>query len=124
MISGFKRKKYLQGFLNKTMKDYQNSEESLMQAVLMRYQNFLSRRKFALLCKTQSSVFDRNSDLSVPRKMKCFGTDFRAPRITISHKKAENFVRSLEIDHVNQIPNSPGVSRTITGLVFMIIDLH
>ena len=39
LISGFKRGKYLQGLLNKTMKDYQNSEESLEQAVLMKYHN-------------------------------------------------------------------------------------
>ena len=25
---------------------------------------------------------------------------------------------------VSQIPNAPGVSRTVTGLVFMILDLH
>ena len=46
------------------------------------------------------------------------------PNIAISDKQVENFVRSLDIGHVNQIPNAPGVSRTITGLVFMIIDLH
>lgn len=33
-------------------------------------------------------------------------------------------MRNLDIGHVNKIPNAPGVSRTITGLVFMIIDLH
>ena len=124
LISGLKRGKYLQGLFDKTMKHYQNSEEALKQAVLMKYQNFLSRRKYALVCKTQSSVFDPNSDLWVPRNMKCLGLDLRVPCITISDKQVENFVRSLDIGHVNQIPNSPGVSRTITGLVFMIIDLH
>ena len=124
LISGLKRGKYLQGLLDKTMKQYQNSEEALKQAVLMKYQNFLSRRKYALVCKTQSSVFDPNSDLWVPRNMKCLGMDLRVPCITISDKQVENFVKSLDIGHVNQIPNSPGVSRTITGLVFMIIDLH
>lgn len=124
LISGLKRGKYLQCLFDKTMKQYQNSEEALKQAVLMKYQNFLSRRKYALVCKTQSSVFDPNSDLWVPRNMKCLGLDLRVPCITISDKRVENFVKSLDIGHVNQIPNSPGVSRTITGLVFMIIDLH
>ena len=55
--------------------------------------------------------------------MKCLGTDSRVPCITISDKRVEKFVQSLDIGHVNQIPNSPGVSRTITGLVFMIIDM-
>ena len=70
LISGLKRGKYLQCLFDKTMKQYQNSEEALKQAVLMKYQNFLSRRKYALVCKTQSSVFDPNSDLWVPRNMK------------------------------------------------------
>ena len=109
-ISGFKRGKYLQGLLNKTMKDYQNSEESLKQAVLMKYQNFSSRRKYVLVCKPQFSVFDPNSDLRVPRNVKCLGTDLRVSCITTSDKKVENFVRTLDIGHVNQIPNSPGPS--------------
>ncbi|CAH3162294.1 unnamed protein product, partial [Pocillopora meandrina] len=124
LISGLKRGKYLQGLFDKTMKGYQNSDEALKQAVFMKYQNFLSRRKYALVCKTQSSVFDPNSDLWVPRNIKCLGLDLRVPNIAISDKRVENFVRSLDIGHVNQIPNAPGVSRTITGLVFMIIDLH
>lgn len=31
---------------------------------------------------------------------------------------------SLDIGHVSEIPNYSGVSRTVTGLVFMILDLH
>ena len=124
LISVLKREKYLQCLFEKTMKQYQNTKEVLKQAVLMKYQNFLSRRKYALVCKTQSSVFDPNSGLWVPCNMKCLGLDLRVPCITISDKRVENFVKSLDIGHVNQIPNSPGVSRTITGLVFMIIDLH
>ena len=89
VISRFKWGKYLQCLLNKTMNDYQNSEESIKQAVLMKYQNFLTRRKYALVCKTQASVFDPNSDLWVPRNMKCLGTDLRIPCITISDKKVE-----------------------------------
>ena len=96
------------------MKHYQNSEEALKQAVLMKYQNFLSRRKYALVCKTQSSVFDPNSELWVPRNMKCLGLDLRVPCITISDKWVENFVRSLDIGHINQIPKTPGVSRRVS----------
>ena len=32
--------------------------------------------------------------------MKCLGIDLRVPCITISNKKVENFVRSLEIGHL------------------------
>lgn len=33
-------------------------------------------------------------------------------------------MKSLDISHVCQISNYPGVSRTVTGLLFMILDLH
>ena len=35
----------------------------------------------------------------------------------------EKFVNSLNIGHVTQLPGVAGVSRTVTGLVFLIIDL-
>lgn len=58
LISTYKRGKYLQGVFGKAISDYSNSENALQQAVAMKYQNFLSRRKFDLICKTQSSVFN------------------------------------------------------------------
>ena len=42
----------------------------------------------------------------------------------LSNEKVDKFVKSLDIGHVTQIPCVPGVSRAVTGLVFMIIDLH
>ena len=42
----------------------------------------------------------------------------------MSSKAVEMFVKDLNIGHVDQIPGAPGVSRTVTGLIFMIIDLH
>ena len=41
-----------------------------------------------------------------------------------SNEKVDKFVKSLDIGSVIQVPNVPGVTRTVTGLVFMIIDLH
>ena len=42
--------------------------------------------------------------------------EIRVPNIAISDKQVENFERSLDIGHVHQIPNAPGVSRTIPEL--------
>ena len=33
-------------------------------------------------------------------------------------------MKSLDIGFIIEVPNVPGVTRTVTGLVFMIIDLH
>ena len=35
----------------------------MAQAAAFKYQNFLSRRKFNFMCKTQSSVFDPNNEV-------------------------------------------------------------
>ena len=47
-VSGYNRGKYLQETLGKAMKEFQSSSESIKHAVAMKYQNFLSRRKFNL----------------------------------------------------------------------------
>ena len=56
--------------------------------------------------------------------MKCAGVDMRVPLNHISNENIDKFVKSLDIGNVNQIPGVPGVTRTLTGLVFMILDLH
>ena len=124
LIGNLKRGRYLQNIVAKAVQDYNKSEESLKQAIALKYNNFLSRRKFSLLCKTQTSVFDATKDIWVPRNMKCVGVDLHVPVNRISNESIEKFVQSLDIGHVNQIPNVPGVTRTVTGLVFMILDLH
>lgn len=123
LINSYKRGKYLQGVFGKAVKDFNNSEEALKQAVAIKYQNFLSRRKFNLVCKTQSSVYNAENEIWLPRNLKCMDTTITLPKI-VSDLKVDHFVKSLDIGHVCQIPNHPGVSRTVTGLVFMILDLH
>lgn len=51
------------------------------------------------------------------------GYDLRVPRLS-SHAAVEEFVKELNIGMVSQITNTPGVSRTVSGLVFLILDLH
>ena len=122
-ITGYQRGKYIQEVFEKAMKEHQASPEALKQAIATKYQNFLSRRKFNLVCKTQTSYFNAESEVWVPRNVKCVGVDLRVPQ-PISNAAVDRFVKQLNIGAANQIPNAPGVSRTVTGLVFMIIDLH
>lgn len=124
LISGFKRGKYLQGLFEKAAKDYKNSDEALKHAVMIKYHNFLSRRKYSLTCKTQTSVFDPNAEVWLPRNVRCLDVDLRMPDMNVSNYKVDEFVKQLNIGVVNQIPAVPGVTRTVTGLVFMIMDLH
>lgn len=68
-------------------------------------------------------MFNAEQDVWLPRNIKCAGVNISVPRI-VSDEKVEKFVKSLDIGHVSEIPNYSGVSRTVTGLVFMILDLH
>ena len=66
LIGSYKRGKYLEGVFGKAVSDFSNSEEALKQAVAIKYKNFLSRRKFKLICKTQSSVFNAHKEIWLP----------------------------------------------------------
>lgn len=39
-------------------------------------------------------------------------------------QRVDQIVKSLDIGQVSQIPKHPGVLWTVTGLVFLILDLH
>jgi hypothetical protein len=123
LIGSYKRRKYLEGVFGKAVNDFSNSEEALKQAVALKYKNFLSRRKFKLICKTQSSVFNAEKEIWVPRNIKCLDSDITLPKIA-SDLKVDKFVKSLDIGQVSLIPNCSGVSRTVTGLLYMILNLY
>ena len=61
LISRYKRGKYVEGIVRQTVKDYMQSNNSLPEATNLKYRNFLSRRKYNVLCKTQSSVLKKLS---------------------------------------------------------------
>ena len=113
LISGYKRGKYLQGIFGRAADNFNKSEDALKQAVAMKYHNHLSRRKFNIVCKTQSSVFDPSQETWLPRCIKHKDLNISLPKI-VNDEKVDNFVKSLDIGYVCQIPGSPGVSRTVT----------
>ena len=63
LISSYNRGRYLQGIIGKAVKDYNKSEDTIKKAVGIKYQTFLSRRKYMFVCKTQNSVFDPDKEL-------------------------------------------------------------
>ena len=57
LISTYKRGKFLHCIFGKAGSDYHKSEDAIKQSLALKYQSFLSRRKYNLLCKTQNSFF-------------------------------------------------------------------
>lgn len=119
----FKKGNHLKKIFNNAVNSYNLSPEAVKQAVATKYKNHLSRRKYSLVCKTQSSFFDPESETWVPRNISCMGINLRMPKSS-SSSAVDKFVKNLDIGNVTQLPGVSGVSRTVTGLVFTMIDLH
>ncbi len=83
----------MQGVFGDGVKNFNNSEESLKQAVALK---LLSRRKFKLICKTQNSIFNTKKEIWLPRNIKCLDAEISLPRI-VSDPKVDKFVTSLDI---------------------------
>ena len=86
LFTSYKRGKYLKGIFGKSITEFNKSEDALKHAVALKYQNYLSQRKFKLICKTQSSVNDVDKQVWLPRNVKCLDVDIALPKITSNEK--------------------------------------
>ena len=83
----------------KAVKRFNNfNKEALKQAVAVKFQNYLSRRKFNLVCNMQSSLYDAEQEVLLPRNIKCMDAEIALPNV--SDLKVDHFVESLVIGHV------------------------
>ena len=107
LMGSYKRGKFIQAIFGKAISDYQKSEEAVKQSLALKYQSFLSRRKYNLVCKTQSSFFNAEKEVWLPCNIKCLGVDLRLPKLSSSDESVDRFVQSLDIGHVT--PNPWGI---------------
>ena len=59
-ISGYKNGKFMEQKLNELTKKFETGDEALRKAIVVKYENFLSRRKYKFLSKTMDSFYDPN----------------------------------------------------------------
>ncbi|XP_078680446.1 uncharacterized protein LOC144915706 [Branchiostoma floridae x Branchiostoma belcheri] len=122
-ITEYRKGKYLQGKFNSLTKKFESSDQSINQAIALKYRGFLSRRKYDVQCRTLTSVFDPNKKVWLPRSVKVDGVDVRSMR-QLSHYKLDRFVKSIDIGSLYHLPRELGVTRSVTALVHMVVDLH
>ncbi|KAI8493299.1 hypothetical protein Bbelb_293030 [Branchiostoma belcheri] len=122
-LAHYKKGKYMQCKWNEITKKFESSDEALKQALAMKYRGFMSRRKYNVQCKTLSSVFDPNKAVWLPRNVRIDGIDITSIR-QLSHGKLDRFVKSIDVGQIHNLPREVGVTRSVTGLVHMIVDLH
>ena len=123
LVMGYKKGKFIQYKLNELTKKYETSDEVLQRAIVMKYENFLSRRKYRFLSRTMDSFYDPNKKTWLPRNNKIDGVSIRYAR-QISHNRIQRFAQNLDIGDVYNIPGHIGVARPMTALVVMIVDLN
>ena len=101
------------------------STGALNQAVAMKYQCYLSRRKYRFQCKIQKQTFDVENQEWRNNSITYGDYNIELKTRTISDEKVQKFVNSLDIGDVNILEHPvSGVSRTVTALTTMMLDIN
>ena len=122
LITGYKKGKFIQDKFNEYTKKFETSDEALKKAIALKYENFLSRRKYSCLARTMDSFYDPDKKTWLPRNKKIAGINVRQAR-QISHSRIEAFAQALDIGDVYNVPGHIGCARPLTSLVVMMADL-
>ena len=120
-MSGYQKGKFIQEKFNEITKKYESSDESLMKATALKYQNFLSWRKYNFLAQTMDFFYDPSKKTWLPRNKKVNGIIVKEAR-QISHNRMEAFAQSLDIGDVYNIPGHVGCVRPLTSRVVVMTD--
>ena len=115
-IFSYRRGKFIEKLYGKFIDKHFHSEDSMKRALAMKYQTFMSRRKFEFIYKIQKRSFGIETQEWRKNSITYGVYNLNLKTASVSNKSVELFVRSLDIGDVSIIPGISGVSRTITGL--------
>lgn len=122
LIVSYKRGKFLEKLYGKFSDTLSKSSAGMTKAVATKYSLYLSRRKYNMMCKIQKTAF---SEKGCSNDIVSYGNlNISLKCSPLSDKSVEQFVKSLDIGEINVISGYSGVSRTVTALVTMIVDLN
>ena len=119
-----KHGKFVEELYGKFSSTFNKTKQTMEQAVAKKSAVFLSRRKFNFLCKVQSSTFNIDDNKWCDKTISYGDQKINLHEKSISDYAVSQFVQSLQIGDIHDIPGFCGVTRTVTALVTMIIDLH
>lgn len=122
LILSYKRGKFLEKLYGKFTSVLEKSETSLKKAVAKKYHCHLSRRKFTMMCKIQKAAFTESGEAA--NYIQYGDCNIKMRSVSVSHQTVDSFVKSLDIGEIHQLPGYCGVSRTVSALVSMIVDLN
>ena len=121
---GYKRGKFIEKLYGKFSDININSETSMKRAIALKYETYMSRRKYEFVCRIQKKTFDVSSQTYTKNFITYGDYNINLKTSSVSNKNVEAFVKSLYIGDLNILPGISGVSRTVTDLTTRMIDLH
>ena len=70
LITNYNNRQFLQNKLDEVTKKFETGDVALRQAIVVKYQNMLSRRKYDYISKTCQSFYDPDKETWLPRNEK------------------------------------------------------
>ena len=92
LFCNLKKGKFLEGHFNALTKKFESSDVALRQALVLRYNNYLSTRKYRFQCKTMNSLFNPNTETWIPRNSKVDNMQITMPKL-VSLDKLDAFFK-------------------------------
>ena len=125
LLLEYKRGKFVQTLYGNFSKTFTKSPAAMNQTVEKKYAGYLSRRKFDFFCRIQKSTFDAENQKWCRKEIEYQGKRINLNEKTLSDAAVRKFVKeSINIGDIHIIPGFCGVTRTVTALVTMILDLQ
>ena len=107
-IVSYRRGKFIEKLYSKFSDKHFHSEDSMKRALPMKYQTFMSRRKFEFICKIQKRCFDIETQEWRKNSITYGDYNLNLKTASVSNRIVELFVRSLDIGDVSIIPGISG----------------
>ena len=123
-ILSYKRGKFIEKLYGKFNVQYLKGEDAMKRAIALKYQTFISRRKYQFICKIQKNAFDTEKQ-ELTKNIITYGDyNINLKTAAISNNSVDQFVKSLDIGDINPIPSISGVSTTVIGLTTLMNDVN
>jgi len=123
LLLKFKKGKFIEKLQGKFSTTFEKSDVAVQKALATKYASYLSRRKYSFICKIQKAVFTKDGT-GVAHPVDYAGHKLDIKTAVVSHKRVEEFAKSIDIGEIHVITGYSGVARTVSTLVSMITDLH
>ena len=128
LLTSHKRGKFLRDLVGRILSPKEAAEENkqkyMNKAIATKYSSFLSRRQFNFISKVHNSVYDPETQVWSSHVTKIGEYKLEIPStFKISDYSVLKFLDSVDMGEIHSITGYCGSTRTVTGLIHMIIDL-